>query len=361
MKSSIRLWLVRTRFRCFDVINVFSCVLCWSMASKCGDSVQTDVTIILITYNQEQTVEKCLESIFKQKTNLRVDVLVCDDASVDATQLLITNYLANVDTQFGVRVVFHERNLGNRGNTNADFGLREASGNFVTILNGDDFLMCDNHIENSHQALLQMVDCAAVTSGHVKVRSHDGVIIETCVSGYSKSFRTLADLEFYPLLGASMWKRDIIFSVPDELIPYLTDTMLWHFIAKQGQCVALPYVSLCYNITGVGVHTSLSMYQAIVSHINLYKKLVEHAYSDYNRDQLRFWLWWAIEDCSERGDLGEIKSYSVQLADLYGVRNPTGVKIYVKYRLISLFPVLLVAYKKMALLSPGKGHAKQTA
>ena len=346
MKSSIRLWLVRTSFRSFDVINVFSCVLCWSMASKCGDSVQTDVTIILITYNQEQTVEKCLESIFKQKTNLRVDVLVCDDASVDATQLRITTYLANVDTQFGVRVVFHKNNLGNRGCTNADFGLREATGRCVTILNGDDYLLCDDHVQTSYIALTQTVDCAAVTSGHIKVRSHDGGIIETCVGRESISFRTLADLEFYPLLGASMWKRDIIFSVPDELIPYLTDTMLWHFIAKQGQCVALPYVSLCYNITGNGEHTRLSLTKQIESHVDLYARLCGFETAAHLKDELEFWLWWATEDSADRGDIAGIGRYSKQLAHVCGGRNPIDLKKSLKYRLLSVVPHTLLVYKK---------------
>ncbi len=305
-----------------------------------------DVTIILITYNHEKCVEKCLESIFNQKTDLNVEVLICDDASVDTTQSRIMSVLAHIVTQFRVRVVFHEQNLGSRGTINADFGLREASGRCVTILNGDDYLVCDSHIDNSYKALTQSVDCAAVTSGHVKIRTHDGGIVETCVCESSKSFQSLAELEFYPLLGASMWRREIIFSVPDELVPYLTDTMLWHFITKHGQGVALPYVSLCYNITGEGVHTSLSLSQAIESHVDLYLKLYQYENSSKSVESLKFWLWWAIEDCGDRGDHSLLKKYSKQLVTVCVQHEPIDSKALIKYKLLILFPFLLSIYKK---------------
>ena len=318
------------------------------MSSSTGFAIMTfDVSVVVKTYNHANCILKCIESIYSQHTTLRIEVLICDDASTDNTCFVIDNYVSTNTTSFSVRRIYHTINLGHRGLMNGVNGLKSVSGRYVTILDGDDYWLDPEHIQKLFDAFSSSEQMAGVTSGHVKIRSSDGETIETCACGETSSFQTLADLEFYPLLGASMWKRDIIFSVPDELIPYLSDTMLWHFIAKQGQCVALPYVSLCYNITGDGVHTRLSFFHVIESHVELYMRLHQYEKSSQTVGQLKFWLWWAIEICGDRGDYGLLKKYSKQLVAVCECFQPVDMKIILKYKLLSYFPFLLSAYKKL--------------
>ena len=304
-----------------------------------------DVSIVVLSFNHGTSIVAALTSVFAQETDMRVELLISDDASTDQTMDRIIGLVPLLETKFSTVVMDHNVNTGAAANfVNT---IKSAKGRFIAYLEGDDYWIDTGHVQKMFDACLGSQQLAGVTSGHMKIRVSDGETIDICSCRETNSFQTLANLEFYPLLGASMWKRDIIFSVPDELLPYLTDTMLWHFIAKQGQCVALPHISLCYNITGVGVHTSLSFFHVLESHVELYMRLHQYEKSSQTVDQLKFWLWWAIENCGDRGDYVLLKKYSKQLVSVCQCFQPVDMKIILKYKLLSRFPFLLSTYKKL--------------
>jgi glycosyltransferase involved in cell wall biosynthesis len=305
-----------------------------------------DVTVIIKTYNHSQCIVRCLESVFTQVTDVRVEVVICDDASEDDTTATIDAYTSKVMTAFTLKYMYHPINLGHRGLLNGVTALNAASGMYVTILDGDDFWIDSNHIQSMFDALSANEDIVAVTSGHQKVRVGDGELIETCVGKEVDSFKSLADLTYYPLLGASMWANSVIASIPKELYPSLTDTMLWHFITKHGQCMGLPYVSLCYVMTGDGVHTSMSTIGQITSHVELYCELSRYESSEVVIRNREFWLSWAVEATCEN-DLDSVQHYSKMLVMHYKSAKPVKLRSLVKYVLISVCPHLLRAYKSL--------------
>ena len=48
-----------------------------------------DISIIIPLYNSENTIEKCLHSIFSQTTNLKYEVIIVDDGSTDKTVIKV--------------------------------------------------------------------------------------------------------------------------------------------------------------------------------------------------------------------------------------------------------------------------------
>jgi glycosyltransferase involved in cell wall biosynthesis len=303
-----------------------------------------DVSIVVLSYNHVNSIVAALTSVFAQEVDLRVELLISDDASTDQTVDRIAGLVPLLETKFSMAVILNSVNTG--AAANFVHALKSAKGKYIAYLDGDDYWIDSQHVQKLYDACSGREQVAGVTSGHVKKRLSDWETIETCVSRECKSFQTLDNLEFYPLLGASMWKQEVIFSVPEELFPWLTDTLLWHFIAEYGECVALPYVSLAYNITGVGVHTSLSLTKQIEAHVDLYTRLCDWDTSDHLKDNLEFWLWWAMEDSVDRGDIRGVVRYSHMLSNVCRDRKPIYVKKYLKYRIISMMPLILVTYKK---------------
>ena len=94
------------------------------------------VSVVITSYNQKSELAEAIESVLAQSRQPS-EVLVCDDASSDGSRELIRSYEQRGDSV--VRGICHELNVGVSKNRSA--GLRAASGDFVTWLDGDDIFL----------------------------------------------------------------------------------------------------------------------------------------------------------------------------------------------------------------------------
>ena len=93
------------------------------------------VSCIVVCYNQEQTIADAVLSLVRQ-TRPPDEILVADDASTDGSRDVIRT-LANSHKL--IRPILRETNLG--VSANRDLAVREATGHFVTALDGDDYAL----------------------------------------------------------------------------------------------------------------------------------------------------------------------------------------------------------------------------
>ena len=91
------------------------------------------LTVILPTYNIEQYLRQCLDSVVYQ-TYKNLEIIILDDNSADSTPEIIKEYAANDDR---IKTVFHTKNHG-PGNTRNE-GLAMATGDYVTFMDHDDW------------------------------------------------------------------------------------------------------------------------------------------------------------------------------------------------------------------------------
>ena len=79
-------------------------------------AVQTsDVTIIIVTYNSEDEIQDCLQSIYESKESISVDILIIDNLSQDKTTEIIKQNFPEV------RLIEPGKNLGFAAGVNAVF------------------------------------------------------------------------------------------------------------------------------------------------------------------------------------------------------------------------------------------------
>lgn len=93
------------------------------------------ISIIVITYNSGKTIVETLDSINNQ-TFKDFEVIVSDDCSKDNTIEVVTNWFASHDVRG--KIVPGETNKGIPHNVNK--GIRNAKGNLIKIIAGDDLL-----------------------------------------------------------------------------------------------------------------------------------------------------------------------------------------------------------------------------
>lgn len=95
------------------------------------------VSVITGTYNPGHLVHKFIESVLKQ-TLTNLELIVIDDYSTDGTREVLQDY-AKKDNR--IKLIFNESNLGISDTYNK--GLDAATGEYVSLVDSDDFLDLD--------------------------------------------------------------------------------------------------------------------------------------------------------------------------------------------------------------------------
>lgn len=90
------------------------------------------VSVIITAYNIENYIEKAILSVLNQ-TYKNIECIVVEDCSIDNT--------LNIIKQYPIKIVEHKENLG--AGKSRDDGIKEATGDYVMLLDGDDWLELD--------------------------------------------------------------------------------------------------------------------------------------------------------------------------------------------------------------------------
>ena len=95
------------------------------------------VSVCLITYNQENYIQKAIKSIFDQEVGFPIEVIISNDCSSDNTHQKIEEILKYATNGFVVRYYNHEDNLGMM--RNFSFAINECKGKYIAYFEGDDY------------------------------------------------------------------------------------------------------------------------------------------------------------------------------------------------------------------------------
>jgi N-acetylglucosaminyl-diphospho-decaprenol L-rhamnosyltransferase len=116
-----------------------------------------DLSIIILSWNTCDLLEKCLNSINEFGEGMEFEILVIDNGSVDGSQRMVSHKFPQV------RLVENEENLGFARGNNKGFTL--TSSPFVLLLNSDAFLTA-GALENLSGTMKQKPK-AGIVGGHL--------------------------------------------------------------------------------------------------------------------------------------------------------------------------------------------------
>lgn len=97
------------------------------------------ISIILPTYNSEQTIDKAIQSIYKQDVKNNLEIIIVDDNSTDMTIKAIKNYKNT--NRVKLELIQNEINMGS--GFSRKIGLEKAKGYFIAFLDSDDYWLKD--------------------------------------------------------------------------------------------------------------------------------------------------------------------------------------------------------------------------
>lgn len=93
------------------------------------------VSVVVITYNHEDFINKCIDSILNQKTSFHFELIIAEDYSTDQTRKILFEYQSKYPAI--IRVLFSDSNVGITKNAiRADLRTR---GKYIAYCEGDDY------------------------------------------------------------------------------------------------------------------------------------------------------------------------------------------------------------------------------
>ena len=112
-------------------------------------SPEVVVSVVMTTYNHEAFLAEAIESVLRQRTTFRYEIVIGEDCSTDRTLELAQRYAANHPDI--VRIVRSERNVGWRANYRRT--IAAAKGRYIALLDGDDMFIDDEKLQRQVELL----------------------------------------------------------------------------------------------------------------------------------------------------------------------------------------------------------------
>lgn len=133
------------------------------------------VSVCVVTYNQRDYIEECLDSLLSQEVDFNFEIIVGDDASTDGTAEKIQEY---ADRYPGVVYPRLKKSNVGAGLNIADV-YKSARGKYIAHLDGDDYAL-PGKLQKQVNALESNPSCV--------ICSHDMVRLEGSIQKRKSSF-----------------------------------------------------------------------------------------------------------------------------------------------------------------------------
>ncbi len=223
-----------------------------------------DLTILLLCYNSKNTLERAVESIYKQITQHKFKVIAGEDCSTDGTSELLLN-LAEIYPSF-IPVISTKKTKSHKGGDYINFKNLYAlvDTEYFCVLDADDYYIHENKIEVQINFLKENPDFVACGTNYLlKYESKDVYAVEPCdiklYSGISTSMRDVLDGGKIPFMQtSSVMFRQLNKNDRYKLLQkfgkpfYKGDFVRNIYFSQFGKFKFLPIVGSAYTISSKG-------------------------------------------------------------------------------------------------------------
>jgi glycosyltransferase involved in cell wall biosynthesis len=177
-------------------------------------------SVVIPTYNRAAFIEATLKSVLSQ-TYLHYEIIVVDNCSTDNTEELLQPYIHAGQIQF----IKHEQNFERAHSRNT--GMSAARGDFVTLLDSDDFMYPTNLADAAKYARANP-DIKCFHNRYEFVDSERNVLRRQTLPPLNNQLRAIAGGNFMTCIGDFI-HREIYEQYKFDVTPDLTGGEDWEF------------------------------------------------------------------------------------------------------------------------------------
>lgn len=269
------------------------------------------VSVAMITYNHEKFIAKAIDSILMQRTNFDYEIVIGEDCSTDNTRNIILNYNKRYPDKF--KLLLNKTNLG--GQINVTQVHKACRGEYVAILDGDDYWTSSDKLQKQVDFLDNQSDCSACFHDALIV-FEDGSKEPTSYRPSQKEFSTVEDLlldNFIPT-GSVMYRRAQAENVPEWVSKLKMGDWPFHILnALNGKIGYIDEKMGVYVVHHGGIWSTKNWQDHEPAIIEMFETLNKHLDPKYKRiiNRILRWRYFSLSNQYESiGDLGRAGNYA---------------------------------------------------
>lgn len=241
-----------------------------------------------MTYNHEKFIRQALESVLMQKVNFPYEIIISEDCSTDSTRDIVINYHKKYPEK--IRLILSPQNL--HSNMIVARGIQAARGQYIALLDGDDYWTSVYKLQEQVDCLDNHDDCA-ICFHNTLVVYEDGSIVThpfhlqkpnyLISQGIPKTISTLKDIVPGNFMQSCsvMFRTGLFCNFPDwynSMFP-ITDWPLHVLNAEHGNIRYINKILGAYRVHAGGLW---SMNMALYRKIEDVEKMI-YIYETINR------------------------------------------------------------------------------
>jgi glycosyltransferase involved in cell wall biosynthesis len=271
------------------------------------------VSIAIFTYNHEEFIAKALDEVLRQRTDFDYEIVIGEDCSTDNTRSILLEYQRKYPGK--IVLLLNETNLG--ANRNIDQALKRCKGEYLALLDGDDYWTSRDKLQKQVEFLDKHPDCS--------VCFHDALIVYKDRSKEpahyrpgQKEFSTVEDLlldNFIPT-SSVMFRRSLFSGIPEWIGRLKMGDWPSHILnAQSGTIGYIDETMGVYLVHHGGVWSTKDCQEHTHATIELFEALEKHLDSKYTRiirTILRWRCFAASELFESSGDVATARTYAVK-------------------------------------------------
>jgi glycosyltransferase involved in cell wall biosynthesis len=267
------------------------------------------VSVLVVTYNHENFIAQALNSVLAQQVEFDYEVLVSEDRSTDRTRDIVTEFHQRYPDR--IRLILSEHNLNS--NEVVARGIRAAKGQYVALLDGDDYWTSEHKLQRQVQFLDSHPDCAMCFHNAVVVYEDGSREPRNWTPPQQKEFSTLEDIWMGNFIATcSTMFRQGLFEVPSwyELLSPIGDWPLYIFSAEHGKIGYINEVMGTYRHHPGALYSVFSESRKQEETLRFYRRMNFHMNFRYRRTIakaiFKYFYGWAKE-YEKRGEFGQAR------------------------------------------------------
>ena len=227
------------------------------------------IDVLLVCYNQEESISRALDSIFMQKSDFDFKVIVCDDFSTDHTMDRILEY----KNRFGGKIEILESSENVGVTRNYRRGFASCEGDCIAVLEGDDYWNSPYKLQRQMDFLIEHTECSMSYHRYLLDDTINKIITVPKNSfpkiGYHLLYtRDLVKCNFIGNFSCCMYRREIVKKLDQSIFDMqIADWLFNMAVSEFGPIGYIADVMSVYVLHENGVWSGKSSLEQLQSHL----------------------------------------------------------------------------------------------
>ncbi|MCZ7380702.1 MAG: glycosyltransferase [Candidatus Methanoperedens sp.] len=240
------------------------------------------ISVIVTSYNHEQYIKQCLDSLLIQKGNFDLEIVLGDDCSTDKTREILQHYYEIYpDT---IKMMPKEDNLGITKNLKRC--LDASTGDFIAICEGDDYWTDEYKLQKQMELLEEHKDYSMCFSALMLfIEEENKFLLHEGQNSLKKDTITTEDLIETNYIGnfsCCMYRTEVIRKLPEKLFNIFT--VDWMFNMACGEMGRIGFIRdpmSVYRLHNSGVwsgKSQIEQMEGLLRLIDIYNQFLNYKY-----------------------------------------------------------------------------------